>query len=162
MRQAFSINDHISTPQTKPVKSLVRCNCIKSSIIVSMIYAIPTATIVKPSFSMVCHATELSKYHARPARRASWCEAITPVTKSKRMNPATHHTSGITGANNATSAAAQPLKYLHKASIAAAVVKDVFRRGVVGILVSVLLQMCRQALECRAGTNLQGSLQLLT
>ena len=59
------------------------------------------------------------KYGSCPCSRASAREAIMPVTKSKHINPTTHHISGTIGAKSAASESATPLIYLHKASITA-------------------------------------------
>lgn len=145
MRQAFSRKDHISTPQINPAKRFVRCNSINPSSSVSIINAMQSAIIENPNFSIVRHASRLSKYHACPMRRASACEAITPVMKSKPINPMSDQIIGTTGEKSAANAATHPLMYLHNASITTTAFKNVLLWVILGHRGGVGIEITRHA-----------------
>nr|DAF81575.1 MAG TPA: hypothetical protein [Caudoviricetes sp.] len=160
MRQAFSRNDHSSTPHTKPAKSRVRSGAKNPAVTASIMHAMPRAMITNPSFCAVRHASRLSKRHARPSRRASTREAATPVTKSTPMKSVTHHTSGGSGASSAANDTAQPLKNLYKASIRTTSFEYVCTRIVFGYRRRVLVQILRQAQQHSVRLHLERPHQL--
>ena len=139
MRHAFSTNDHSSTPHTNPASRRVISYVGDCSITVSMTKAIASVVVANPIFSIVCHARRLSSPHRLPSRRLSAIDAHTPVRKSKRINPTTDHTKGVSGANRAAMLEATPLQYLYKAPIHSYFVQHILPRVVLGIVLCVLL-----------------------
>ena len=109
-----------------------------------MTKVIASVVVAKPIFSIVCHAKRLSNAHRLPSRRCSASEAHTPVRKSKRINPTTDHTKGVSGAKRATILEAMPLQYLYKAPIHGDFVEHILARVVLGILLGIKLQVVGQ------------------